>query len=95
MTHLSFLFFLLLFSVDTCQGDSGGPLTMFNSNNQWILVGLTSYGRGCAQPNYSGVYTRVAAFEDWIKSTMNVSPKHKISSYQLWFPISLLSVFAM
>jgi secreted trypsin-like serine protease len=44
-----------------CNGDSGGPLMMFTSSNQWMLVGLTSYGVGCAEAAYSAVYTRVAA----------------------------------
>ena len=57
--------------LDTCQGDSGGPLMMFSSTNQWILVGLTSYGEGCARPMSPGVYTRVAAYSDWINSIMN------------------------
>ncbi|UJR16200.1 hypothetical protein I4U23_003110 [Adineta vaga] len=56
---------------DTCQGDSGGPLMMFNSNNQWVLVGLTSYGDGCAEAGKSGVYTRVAAYQTWLNETMN------------------------
>ena len=56
--------FLLL---DTCQGDSGGPLMMFTSSRQWVLVGLTSFGEGCAKPQFSGVYTRVAPYESWIR----------------------------
>jgi secreted trypsin-like serine protease len=46
---------------------------MFTTNNQWILVGLTSYGAECADPLYSGVYTRVAAFQNWIESYTNES----------------------
>jgi hypothetical protein len=55
--------------LDTCQGDSGGPLMMFTTSNQWVLVGLTSYGYGCARPEYAGVYTRVAYYQSWISAT--------------------------
>ncbi|CAF3128995.1 unnamed protein product [Rotaria socialis] len=54
---------------DTCQGDSGGPLMMFTTSNQWVLVGLTSYGIGCARAAYPVVYTRVAYYQDWIRTT--------------------------
>ena len=57
----------------TCQGDTGGPLMMFGSSRQWMLVGLISSGIGCARAEYSGIYTRVAAFEEWIKSYTNNS----------------------
>jgi secreted trypsin-like serine protease len=59
--------------VDACQGDSGGPLMMFTSSKQWVLVGLTSNGMGCAEANYMGIYTRVAAFQNWIRSYTNGS----------------------
>jgi secreted trypsin-like serine protease len=41
---------------------------MFTPSNQWVLVGLTSNGIGCARPQYSGIYTRVAVYQDWINS---------------------------
>ncbi|QLE74332.1 serine protease [Streptomyces rectiverticillatus] len=42
---------------DACQGDSGGPLVA-----QGKLVGLVSWGAGCGQPQYPGVYTRMSAY---------------------------------
>jgi secreted trypsin-like serine protease len=59
--------------IDTCQGDSGGPLMAFTASNQWVLVGATSNGIGCANPNYAGIYTRIANYQSWINSTTSGS----------------------
>lgn len=45
---------------DTCYGDSGGPMQVPLDDGDYRLVGITSWGAGCAEPNFSGVYTRVA-----------------------------------
>jgi V8-like Glu-specific endopeptidase len=54
--------------IDTCQGDSGGPLFVSGSNGEHVQAGITSFGKGCAQPNAYGVYTNLGLFEEWIKS---------------------------
>ena len=39
-----------------------------DKERRWVLVGVTSYGIRCAEPNYAGVYTRVSVYRDWIRS---------------------------
>ncbi|XP_075972015.1 trypsin-4-like [Anticarsia gemmatalis] len=46
---------------DACQGDSGGPLVAKNH-----LIGIVSFGEGCADSTYPGVYTRVSFYGEWI-----------------------------
>ena len=55
--------------VDTCQGDSGGPL-LVPAGTGMRLVGDTSYGAGCADPGFPGVYGRLAdtTLREWIRS---------------------------
>uniref|UniRef100_A0AAR2J459 Peptidase S1 domain-containing protein n=1 Tax=Pygocentrus nattereri TaxID=42514 RepID=A0AAR2J459_PYGNA len=56
---------LLAGGKDSCQGDSGGPLVSKQSG-VWVQAGIVSFGIGCAQPNYPGLYTRVSQYQDWI-----------------------------
>jgi len=52
---------------DSCNGDSGSPLIIPGTDSTTdMLVGLVSFGRGCAQPNFPGVYTRLSSVAPFI-----------------------------
>ncbi len=52
--------------VDACQGDSGGPLMVGDT-----LIGIVSFGEGCAKAGKPGVYTRVSHFANEISQQKN------------------------
>lgn len=50
---------------DACQGDSGGPLTVVEGGVHTV-IGVVSYGFGCAAKNHPGIYARVSHYVTWI-----------------------------
>uniref|UniRef100_A0A3Q4I4U6 trypsin n=1 Tax=Neolamprologus brichardi TaxID=32507 RepID=A0A3Q4I4U6_NEOBR len=63
--------------VDSCQGDSGGPLVCQGQRGHWVLTGVISWGHGCGNPSFPGVYTRVSRFLRWINKAINKPYKNQ------------------
>jgi secreted trypsin-like serine protease len=67
-------------SADTCQGDSGGPLLVPDSTTSalgdFALAGIVSFGNGCSDPAFPGVYARIGdePLNSWVHTRINTTP---------------------
>ncbi|CAG7734699.1 unnamed protein product, partial [Allacma fusca] len=53
---------------DACQGDSGSSLDFYDPQSKfYIVIGVVSFGTGCARRETPGVYTRVTQYNGWIQ----------------------------
>merc|ERR1719400_295882 len=57
---------------DSCQGDSGGPFTV-DVEGQHHLVGVVSWGLGCAKAGLPGVYSSISAQREWVDQKINAN----------------------
>ena len=53
------------------NSDSGGPLISVKENSDKpTLIGTVSWGFGCADPHYPGVYSRCSSYFDWLRANI-------------------------
>ena len=52
---------------------------MTNNGNVFEVYGVVSYGAGCADPNFPGIYGDVWQVKDWITDTMTHTDCNDIS----------------
>uniref|UniRef100_A0A672VCI1 Peptidase S1 domain-containing protein n=1 Tax=Strigops habroptila TaxID=2489341 RepID=A0A672VCI1_STRHB len=65
-------------------GDSGGPLACYHPpTNRYYLMGIASFGVGCGQPRFPGIYVRLSQYRRWIKSELQAKGHTLVSKLRL------------
>lgn len=67
---------------DSCQGDSGGPLVTKSVGGQYMQIGVVSFGNGCGLKDGYGVYSKVSAFNDWLKAMTGLQFNQPIAALE-------------
>ena len=58
---------------DACTGDSGGPIIYKDPETRVsTLVGAVSWGYGCAEIGFPGIYAKIGQFTHWIAQNSGV-----------------------
>jgi trypsin len=60
--------------VGTCYGDSGGPMVVSDGSGGWKVVGIVSWGLGCANEKTRGVFAEVPAHQSFVTSYPSIAP---------------------
>ena len=55
-----------------------------------VIIGVTSYGTGCAHPDYPGVYARVTEVKSWIESVASDTQDSDCKHQQLFIVLTLI-----
>lgn len=70
--------------IDACLGDSGGPL-LVRIDDEWRVAGIVSWGEGCGEPGFYGVYARVSALLDFVAAYVPDLAEPAVPERR-WFP---------